>query len=259
MLIEATNATTELLALCNEHGQREAASLELILIAARRAQALLARVLRELGAQAVVEEELEELNASFYRLLDLLERMEEEPRRSYRAELVADCAQLQPINEAMRELLEHGAVVQRQPELVASVVLAAAVLHALRKIARHREHAQAHWPELPAMDVIGETHFDKLTDLALAELRVRSDARFALKRWRAAAAGAAPRCGYVFENRRFLPSMAAVAAGDDPVRLSREAMAEHQGRAYSSFPGVTPIQLVLGELRLIAQGRRVAA
>jgi hypothetical protein len=260
MSTEAAHATSELISICQDHQQHEvSASLALVLIAARRAHALLATCWRELGNQALIEEELRAIDSHLYRIIDVLERMEEdEPGRSYRGELERDSSQLHAINEALRELIEHRAVIRDLPALLASVIAAAAVLHVLRMIAGRREDALRPWPELAALRLTGEVHLEKITELALAELRTISDARFAAKRWRGQRDDS-PTYGYVFEERRYTPPPAALADGADAHQLSREAMAEHQECAFAGFPGVVEIHLLLEQLGRIKPGRRAAA
>lgn len=260
LLIDASNATMDLISLCRDHGQHEAnASLGHVLATAKRAHALLAASWRELGAQAVIEEELGTVDAHLRRLISLVERMEAAPDRSYRAELAAECAHLHSINDVLRELLEHRAVVRHLEPLLASIVSAAAALHAVRVVACRREDAHLRWPELPALRIVGQVHLEKIAELTLAELRTLSDARFCFKRWRTAAEGLPSSCGYVFENRRYTPPQAALDTGGDPHRLARDAMAEHQERAFDNFPGVSSLQLLVDEVTRVVSGRRAAA
>lgn len=257
---EAAHATSELISICQDHEQRDPrTSLALLLIAARRAHALLAACWRELGNQAIIDEELRAINSHLYRIVDVLERMEEDdPEHSYRAELEGESSQLQAINEALRELIEHRAVVRHLPALLASVVAATALLHVLRMVACRREAALVDWPELPALRIAGEMHLRKVTELALAELRAISNTRFGAKQWRGERDDQ-PTCGYVFEEQRYVPSAAALEGGADARLLAREMMTEHQECAFATFPGVVEIHLLLEQLGRVSYGRRAAA
>jgi hypothetical protein len=251
MLTEAATATCELIFICRDHEQHEAsASLDLVLIAARRAQATLAVCWRELGNQALIDDELSAIDTHLYHLIDVLERMEEEPQPSYRAELAAASEPLHVIDEALRELLEHRAVIRHLPALFSSVVAAATALHVLQRIACRREDSLQRWPELLELSLVSKVQLDQVIELVLAELRTLSDARFSAKRWRGKPTGQ-PMYGYVFEEHRYTPSPAAQ-------QLSGQAMIEHQERAFATFPGVAEIQLLLEHLARVPAGRAAA-
>lgn len=259
MLTEAATATSELIFICQDHEQHEtSAPLDLVLIAARRAQALLAACWRELGNQALIDDELSAIDVQLYHLIDVLERMEEDPQPSYRAELAAESAPLHAVDETLRELLEHRAVIRHLPALISSMVAAAAALHVLRMVACRREDSLLRWPELTEQRLVSEVHLEKIIELALAELRTLSDARFSAKRWRGKRESQ-PTYGYVFEEQRHTPSPSVLEGGADAQKLSREMMTEHQERAFAAFPGVPEIQLLLSQLARLTAGRRAAA
>lgn len=245
MLTEAATATTELISVCRDHGQFPAnASLGQVLASARAAFTALVTSWEPFAEQLVIAQELGSLAEQMHQLLDLVERMERDPDRSYRGELTADQAQLYSINDALRELLEHRAVLPSLEPLIASVVTAAAALHALRLVACRREDARLRWPELPALRVVGQVHLEKIAELGLTELRLLSDARFSFKRGRPGGGERRPRCAYVFENRLHVPPQADLDAGPDPLVTARAAMAAHQERAFAELPAALEIQAV---------------
>jgi hypothetical protein len=259
MKTEAATATKDLISACRDHEQYVAsASLGQVLAAAKIARAQLTASWRECAEQLVVAEELRSIDESLGRMIHLLEEMEREPERSFRGELAAECARLHSINDALRELLDHSSALPPLAPVLVNIVAAAAALRALRGIACRREDFRQRWAELTVLRVVDQVHLEKIAELCLAELRALSDARFFLKRWRAAA-GEQPRFAYVFENRLHAAPQAALDAGVDPFVATRDAMAAHRERVFASSPGVAIIHQILECFSGAASGRRAAA
>lgn len=263
MVNELAQAVTDLILIGRAHQPRAApparAPLSAVIDAARRVREMLTACWGELGRQAVVEDELVSIEAHLERLVRLLTQMEQAPRRSWRAELAAECAHLHSINDALREIVDHRAVVQHAPWLIASVVAAAAALHTLRLVAAGREDDLLSWAELPGLRVVSQVHLEKLAELALVELRAQSDVRFCFKRWSAEPDDDRPGYGYVFENRRYRPSREVLQNGGDPKALAIVALAEHRQQAFSTFAGVAPVQQLLQTLAATSPAHRAAA
>lgn len=260
MMKAAATATTEFISACHDHEQHAtSASLGDVLARARDTRARLATSWSACAQHLVVAEELAAIDAALGRVIAILQGMQQEPERSFRDELAAECAQLHTINDALRELLDHSSALPPLQPILVSVVAATAALHALRQVACRREDARLRWPELPALRVVAQVHLEKIAELCIAELRALSDARFALKRWRPTPAEPRPRYAYVFDNRMHTAPQAMLDAGGDPFVATRDAMAAHKERAFAAVQEVATIHQLTACLVSTGGRNRAAA
>jgi hypothetical protein len=254
MLTDLIAMVTKLSAVCREYERGgEHAALQQVATAARRAHTALLGTMEQLTVPMAIRDELAALDAHVRGLLRLLESMMLWPEISRATALMGCSMDLRTLNNAMRQLVESCGTARDFEELEVMLVAIAALLYALRTAASRREELLTPSMDFSSLRAVSRAHLCVLTELALGELRVRSDVRFSLEQWHDDAdKGGARRYGYAFGDRRYaVRPEVAQRHGMNEQAVARAAMARHRDRAFEELPST----LQISELALTTEGQ----
>lgn len=246
-----TEVTMRVTALCAANLQYERSgdpsAFQEVLATARQAHAGLRTAMDQLTVPMGIRDELAALDAHVLRLVRLLESMALWPEISRAAALMGCSMDLRTLNSAMRQLVESCTTARNFEELEVLLVVIAALLYALRSAASRREELLVPAMDFSSLCAVSRAHLAVLAELALGELRLRSDARFSIEQWRDDAAPGGPqRFGYSFDDRRYaVRPDTAQRHGYDERSVARSAMCLHRDRSFEELPGTQQIRHLL--------------